>query len=60
MGLTEEMIKNGWVTEIDEYGQSITYNKKLLDNFFGQPPTDKPTTSVNFEIIDITKPKDKQ
>ena len=32
--LSEEMIKNGWVTE-NFNGLKVTYNKKFMNKFFG-------------------------
>lgn len=59
MELSEEMKKNGWVTETDEDGQTYTYNKKFFNDFLNQPKTDSPLISANFVIFDVTKPKDK-
>lgn len=58
MELSEEMKKNGWVTEIDEDGQSYTYNKNFFNKIFGQPETGSPKQSDKFIMLDITKTKD--
>jgi hypothetical protein len=60
MELSEEMKTNGWVIEVDEFGQKTMYSKKYLYKFLTEDKTDNPLMSSKTVMINLnTNEQDK-
>jgi hypothetical protein len=56
MGLSDEMVKNGWVTQLDEdTGLIVTYNRDFMSKLLSSEPTVKPKETFKGTIIDLNE-----
>lgn len=55
IGLSREMINNCWVTETDEFGNKMTYNKKFVERYLSESQSDGPKFNLTMRLVDFCK-----